>query len=435
MATNLFRFIIAAMLVGIVFGAVINSTLPIESATTIAGYLGVITDIFLRLIKMLIAPLVLTTLTVGIANMGDSKTLGRVGFRTISWFLAASLIALSLGLIMVNLLQPGAGFALEVPENGAVANQANAFTLAVFITHLVPQSVFEALADNEILQIVVFSVFAGTALGALGSKVSRFTELLEQGALVVLRMTGYIMLLAPFAVFAAVGSIIATRGIGILITYGTFVGGFYFSLLLLWILLASVGRLVIGKRVYSLLTAIREPVTLAFSTASSEAAYPKLLEKLERFGVSNRIASFVLPLGYSFNLDGSMMYCTFATLFIAQVYGIELSALQQISMLLLLMVTSKGMAGVPRASLVVIAATLSFLGLPEEGLLLILAVDHFLDMGRSATNVLGNSIATAVIAKWEDQLRDPAREPPTIEKALEPREIKPKIGTPGKATA
>lgn len=407
---TLFRFILIAMLTGILFGAASNSFLTAENSAAVAGYLNVITEIFLRLIKMIIAPLVLTTLTVGIAHMGDAKSLGRVGLSAISWFLVASLISLSLGLVMVNILEPGVGFALGGSEGNGLATTAAPFTLSGFIAHLVPRSIFEALANNEILQIVVFSVFAGIAIGALGNKANKLLELLEEGALVVLRITGYVMLLAPFAVFAAIASVIATRGVGVIITYGTFVGGFYLSLVLLWLLLTLAGRVFIGKRVFELVRAIREPVTLAFSTASSEAAYPKMLDRLERFGVSNRIASFVLPLGYSFNLDGSMMYCTFATLFIAQVYGIDLSATQQISMLLLLMVTSKGMAGVPRASLVVIAATLAFLGLPEEGLLLVLAVDHFLDMGRSATNVLGNSIATAAIASWEGQLRDPNKE-------------------------
>ena len=404
---SIFRFIVIAMISGIVFGALSHTYLSAESASAVAGYLNIITDIFLRLIRMIIAPLVLTTLIVGIAHMGDARSLGRGGLNAVSWFVAAALVSLLLGLVMVNLLKPGTGIELELADGAAQVASASAFTLAGFITHLVPRSLFEALANNEILQIVVFSVFAGIAIGALGSKASKLLELLEEGALVVLRITGYVMLFAPFAVFAAIGSVIATRGLGIVMTYGSFVGGFYFSLLLLWLILVMVGRLFIGSRVTELVKAIREPVTLAFSTASSEAAYPKTLDRLERFGVPNRIASFILPLGYSFNLDGSMMYCTFATLFIAQVYGIELSAMQQVSMLLLLMITSKGMAGVPRASLVVIAATLSFLGLPEEGLLLVLAIDHFLDMGRSATNVLGNSIATAAIAKWEGLLRDP----------------------------
>jgi Na+/H+-dicarboxylate symporter len=424
MAKRLFLFIILAMALGIATGAAVHASASPERALEIAGWFKIVTDIFLRLIKMIIAPLVLTTLIVGIAHMGDARTLGRVGFRTIAWFVGASLVSLTLGLVMVNLLQPGAGFSLDHASTTDKAPTAEAFTLAGFITHLVPRSIFEAMANNEILQIVVFSVFAGTALAALGEKTKRVTELLEQGAFVMLRVTEYVMLLAPFAVFAAVAGVISTRGLGVIVTYGAFVGGFYLSLLLLWIVLSIAGAVVIGGRMRGLLGVIREPVTIAFSTASSEAAYPKLLEQLERFGVSNRVASFVLPLGYSFNLDGSMMYCAFATLFIAQANGIVIPAEQQIAMLLLLMITSKGMAGVPRASLVVIAATLAFLKLPEEGLLLILAVDHFLDMGRSATNVVGNSVATAAVAKWEGQLRDPAAERPTIEEALEPRDAR-----------
>lgn len=420
---NGFRYIVIALIAGIAFGTGVHHGVSGEGAASVAAYLKVVTDMFLRLIKMIVAPLVLTTLIVGIAHMGDSRTLGRVGARTICWFILASMCSLALGLCMVNLLQPGAGFPLEIGAEVAAEAAAvpDRFSLAGFLVHLVPRSIFEALATNEILQIVVFSVFSGIALGALGEKTVRVLEFCEQAALLILRMTGYVMLLAPFAVFAAVGGVIAVRGIGIIVTYGGFVGGFYLSLLVLWFLLVAVGRAFIGPRALSMFLAIREPAMLAFSTASSESAYPKLLEKLERFGVSNRIASFVLPLGYSFNLDGSMMYCTFATMFIAQVYGVDLTVAEQLSMLLLLMVTSKGMAGVPRASLVVIAATLTFLGLPEEGLLLILAVDHFLDMGRSATNVIGNAVASAAIARWEGQLRDPAIDPPAIEKALEPR--------------
>lgn len=420
MTGRLLPLIIAALLLGVLFGGAAHLLAPEPLQADISLYLKVLTDIFLRLIKMIIAPLVLTTLVVGIAHMGDSKTLGRIGLKTIAWFLTASLFSLALGLLMVNLMRPGEGFQLA-QSVAASAPSAEGFTLSGFVTHLVPRSIFEAMANNEILQIVVFSVFAGVALGALGEKATRVTELLEQSAFVILRMTGYVMLLAPVAVFASVAGVIATHGLGVIATYGRFVGGFYFSLILLWLALALAARVIVGPRSRKLFAGIREPVMLAFSTASSEAAYPKLLEKLERFGVSNRVASFVLPLGYSFNLDGSMMYCTFATLFIAQAYGIEVPLAQQAAMLLVLMITSKGMAGVPRASLVVIAATLSFLGLPEEGLLLILAVDHFLDMGRSATNVVGNSVAAAVVAKWEGQLKDPALDPPAIESAFEPR--------------
>jgi Na+/H+-dicarboxylate symporter len=222
---------------------------------------------------------------------------------------------------------------------------------------------------------------------------------------VMLNVTNFVMRAAPIAVFAAMASAVTAKGLGILLTFGKFIGSFYLGLAVLWLVLLLAGALVLGGRIKDLIKAIREPILLAFSTASSEAAYPRTLEALEEFGVPPRIASFVLPLGYSFNLDGSMMYMTFATLFIAQLYGIDLSAGQQITMVLILMITSKGMAGVPRASLVVISAVMGQFGIPEAGLVLILAVDQFLDMGRSGTNVVGNAVATAVVAKWEGVLK------------------------------
>lgn len=419
MAKRLFQVILLSMILGIVAGALIFEFASAEAAKSIAGYLKIVTDIFLRLIKMIIAPLVLTTLIVGIAHMRDSKALGRVGLRTMIWFICASLFSLGLGLLMVNLIEPGSGFDATLTEGAGAAPEVAKLSLADFITHLVPRSIIEAMATNEILQIVIFSVFAGVALAKLGEKTAKVVEMTEQVAYVMLKITEYVMLLAPFAVFAALAGVVALKGLGVIVDYGKFVGGFYLSLLILWIALTIAGRAVIGKRTGELIKEIREPVVIAFSTASSEAAYPKLLEKLERFGVANRIASFVLPLGYSFNLDGSMMYCAFATMFIAQAYGIELSAVQQVTMLLFLMITSKGMAAVPRASLVVIAATLTAFNLPAEGLVLILAVDQFLDMGRSGTNIVGNSIATAAVAKWEGLLRDPALSPPLAERGLE----------------
>jgi Na+/H+-dicarboxylate symporter len=355
---------------------------------------------------MIIAPLVFSTLVMGIAHLGDTAALGRVGLRTLAWFIMASVISLLLGIVMVTLFQPGASLELPLPAAGAAVDiKATGLTLKDFVTHLVPRSVAEAMANNEILQIVVFSIFFGVGLAAVGDKGRPLLNAITGLAEVMLKVTGYVMLFAPFAVFAAIAATITTRGLGVLVTYAKFIGSFYIGIGILWGVLTLLGWLVLGGRVHQLIREVREPILLAFSTASSEAAYPRTLEGLERFGVSNRIASFVLPLGYSFNLDGSMMYCTFATLFIAQAYGIDLTIGQQLTMLLLLMVTSKGMAGVPRASLVVIAATLSFFHIPEAGLLLILAVDHFLDMGRSATNVVGNSVATAVVAKWEGELK------------------------------
>jgi Na+/H+-dicarboxylate symporter len=402
-------FVMAAMVLGVLVGFILNKTItdPAQVKAAADG-LNIVTDMFLRMIKMIIAPLVFSTLVVGIAHMEDAATIGRVGAKTMAWFITASIVSLTIGLVMVHLLAPGVGLALALPEATATsAVSANALSLKEFITHLVPKSIVEAMANNEILQIVVFSVFVGTAISSIEGKAPAVLQLAEQIAQVMLKITGYVMLFAPFAIFAALASTVATQGLGILLNYAKFIGGFYLSLGVLWGLLLIAAVAIMGKRGVGLFGIIREPVLLAFSTASSEAAYPRTLEQLHKFGVSRKIASFVLPLGYSFNLDGSMMYCTFATLFIAQAYGIELSIGQQIMMLLLLMITSKGIAGVPRASLVVIAATLAYFKIPEAGLLLILAVDHLLDMGRSATNVVGNSVASVVVAKWENQLEVP----------------------------
>ena len=398
--------ILISMLLGILVGHLVRSMAPDAAmVTSFTDNITLLTDIFLRLIKMIIAPLVFTTLTVGIAKMGDSKTVGRIGIKTMGWFMTASLLSLSLGLIMVTLLKPGVGLELSVPESSAATGiVAGAITLKDFVTHAIPKSVVEAMANNEILQIVVFSLFFGLAAASLGERAKPVVKLLASTADIMLKVTGFVMMFAPLAVFAAIAAMVAKEGVGILSTYGTFMVQFYVSIGALWLVLIGMGAFFLRGRILDLLRMIREPALLAFSTASSEAAYPKTLERLEHFGCSKRIASFVLPMGYSFNLDGSMMYCTFATLFIAQAYGIELTFAQQITMLLLLMVTSKGMAGVPRASLVVIAATLSQYHIPEAGILLLLGIDHFLDMGRSATNVLGNAIAASVVAQSEQAL-------------------------------
>ena len=408
--TKLTTWIFLAMLAGIGVGWMCHELLPTpESAKTVASYISLFTDLFLRLIKMIIAPLVFSTLVVGIAHMGDTKSIGRIGIKTMAWFITASLFSLLLGLILVNILRPGDSLNLPLPDVGASTNLKTAsLSLKEFVTHLVPRSVIEAMANNEILQIVVFSVFFGAAAASFGPKAQVVIDSIDQLSHVMLKLTGFVMALAPVAVFAAMASIVTTQGLGILWVYGKFMGEFYLGIVILWGLLAFAGFLFLGPRIGRLINLIKEPILLAFSTASSEAAYPKTLEQLERFGASKKITSFVLPLGYSFNLDGSMMYCTFATLFIAQAYKIQLDLTQQITMLLILMVTSKGMAGVPRASLVVIAATLATFNIPEAGLLLIMGIDQFLDMGRSATNVVGNSMATAVVAKWEGELKPEA---------------------------
>jgi Na+/H+-dicarboxylate symporter len=401
--------ILGALVLGIIVGYMIFISYPDKkTATQIAGYISILSDIFLRLIKMLIGPLVFATLVVGIAHMGDASSVGRVFARALGWFIVASLVSLLLGLLLANLLQPGHNLGLPLPDIGASANLATAkFTLKDFVSHLVPKSFAEAMAQNEILQIVVFSMFFGVALNALGEKGRTLLAAIDELAHVMLTITGYVMKLAPVAVFAAMAATVAVNGLEILLRFAVFMADFYVGLILLWGLLIFAGFVFLGPRVFKLMKLIKEAFMLSFATASSEAAYPKIIDALDRFGVKRKISSFVMPMGYSFNLDGSMMYCTFATLFIAQAYGIELSLGTQITMLLILMLTSKGMAGVPRASLVVIAATLNQFNIPEAGLLLILGVDVFLDMGRSATNAVGNSIATAVVAKWEGELLPP----------------------------
>ena len=398
--------ILVAMVLGIIIGYMIFVQFPDKkSAAQVAGYISIMSDVFLRLIKMLIGPLVFSTLVVGIAHMGDAASVGRVFAKALGWFITASLISLVLGLILANVLQPGHDLGLPLPDIGASANLATSkFTLKDFVSHLVPKSFAEAMANNEILQIVVFSMFFGVALASLGEKARTLVHAIDELAHAMLKITGYVMKLAPIAVLAAMAATVAVNGLEILLKFAVFMGDFYLGLVLLWGLLVFAGFVVLGPRIFRLLVLIKEAFMLSFATASSEAAYPKILDALDRFGVKRKISSFVMPMGYSFNLDGSMMYCTFATLFIAQAYDIQLSLGTQITMLLILMLTSKGMAGVPRASLVVIAATLNQFNIPEAGLLLILGVDAFLDMGRSAANAVGNSIASAVVGKWEGEL-------------------------------
>jgi Na+/H+-dicarboxylate symporter len=369
------------------------------------GPFSVLADVFLRLIKMIVAPLVFTTLIVGVAKLGDIKAVGRIGGKTLLWFVGASLTSLLLGMILVNIFRPGEAMNLPLPDVGESTGLGGVkLTLKEFLYHVFPASIIEAMAKNEILQIVVFSLFFGVAAGAMGEQAKPVVNFMEVSSHIILKVTGYVMNFAPLAVFGAMTAIIAKQGPEILITYSIFIGEFYFSLMVLWVVLIIAGFMVIRNRIFPLIKVLREPTLLAFSTSSSEAAFPKTMTILSKFGCSEKIVSFVLPLGYSFNLDGSMMYMTFASLFIAQSYGIDLPIATQISMLLVLMLTSKGIAGVPRASLVVIAGTLVSFNIPEAGLALLLGIDPLLDMGRSATNVIGNSVATAVVSKWEGQL-------------------------------
>ncbi|SIS36555.1 dicarboxylate/amino acid:cation symporter [Insolitispirillum peregrinum] len=412
--------IISGMVLGVVVGYACNTLAGSpEAAKEIAGYFSMITDIFLRLIKMIIAPLIFATLVSGMAGMGDARAVGRIGGKAIGWFLMASVSSLLIGLLFANLLQPGAGMNAALPDASATTGLKTAsLNLKDFLTHVFPRNFFEAMANNEILQILVFSVFIGIAMGQLrDTKARPLVEAVDAIVPVMLKVTDYVMRFAPIGVFAAVANAITTQGLNVLMVYGKFMGGFYVTLFVLWVVLIGAGYVVLRGDVFRLLRAVRQPMLLGFSTASSESAYPRVMEALERFGVKDRVTGFVLPLGYSFNLDGSMIYTTFAALFISQAFNLPMTLDQQITMLLVLMVSSKGIAGVPRASLVVIAAVLPMFNLPEAGLLLIMGIDHFLDMGRTATNVLGNSIATAVVAKWENAI-GPAQSDDDLEAGL-----------------
>ena len=401
---SLTKMIILGLILGMIAGVAINNMASADTAKSYAQDISIFTTIFLRMVKMIIAPLVISTLVVGIAKMGDAKTLGRIFSKTFFLFICASLLSIALGLVIVNLFQPGAGINFVAHDAGAVAAvQSEPFTLKVFISHAVPTSIVDAMARNEILQIVVFSIFLGCSLAAIGEKAEPIVKVLDSLVHVMLKLTGYVMLFAPLTVFAAISGLIAERGLGVMVSAGIFMGEFYLTLGMLWAMLIGLSAVIVGPCIGRLTKAILEPALLAFTTSSSEAAFPGTLDKLEKFGVSSKIASFVLPIGYSFNLVGSMAYCSFATVFIAQACNVHLSMGEQITMLLILMLTSKGMAGVPRASMVVIAATLNQFNIPEAGLILLMGVDPFLDMGRSATNVMSNAMGAAIVGRWEGE--------------------------------
>ncbi|MFJ5297692.1 dicarboxylate/amino acid:cation symporter [Pseudomonas sp. NPDC088368] len=401
---NLSVWIVIGMLLGATIGGFLHPVLSESTAQIVVSqYLSILTDLFLRAIKMIIAPLVFCGLVSGVANLQDTHAIGRMGLRALAWFLCASFISLLIGILACNLLDLGGEMASHLPV-AAESSGINVapFNLKSFITNIIPQSVISAMASNDILQIVLFALLFGIATAAVGGPLKvRVLELTDAVFDIMLKLTGYIMWLAPLGVGAALCSIVTTRGLGVLATYGKLLGGYYFALFLLALLLIGAGRVILGPRVFRLLRLIRDPLLIGFSTSSSEATFPKTIEQLQRFGVSRRVSGFVLPLGYSFNLDGAMLYQAFAVIFIAQAFHIDMTFTQQVGVLLVMLLTSKGMAGVPRASLVVVAASLPSLGLPASGLLLLLGIDPFFDMGRTAINVLGNSIATASVAKWE----------------------------------
>lgn len=402
---KLFLAIIVALIIGVTLGGLVHYQYP-ESTPSFSENIKLLGTIFIRLVQMIIAPLVFCTLVVGIAKMGDMKMVGRVGAKAMTWFITASLVSLLIGMVLVNWFAPGESTNISLAETSSASDlisQTSAFSLEVFINHVVPRSVFESFAHNEILQIVIFSIFFGVALSTLGKEGEQIITFLDKTSKVVLKMVGYIMWVAPLGVLGAVASAVANYGFEVFTLYAHYLLAFIAGIAVLWIVLLTVGYILLGKRLWELLQRLKTPLLIAFSTTSSEAVFPKMVEELEAFGCSPKIVSFTLPLGYSFNLDGSMMYMTFASLFIAQIYDIHMPIEKQLTMLLVLMLTSKGVAGVPRASLIVIVATCSMFGIPPEGIALILPIDHFCDMARSMTNVLGNGLSTAAIDKWESK--------------------------------
>ncbi len=414
-ANKLTLFIVIFMLAGILSGAVIHSYASPGVVNAWADNITLLTDIFLRLIKMVIAPLVFSTLTVGIMRLGETSTIGRVGGKAMIWFISSSILSILVGLFVVSLEQPGSGLNLAIPQEATDTGLAvGGMSLKGFLTHTIPTSIAEAMANNEILQIVVFSMFFGIGGASLGEKFNApLVAALDVVSHIMLKVTGYVMYVAPLAIFAAISSVISTQGLGILLNYASFIGGYYVAILLTCLVLLAVGYIMLKKEVFRLVSMLKDPVLVAFTTSSSEAAYPKTLEQLTKFGCSPNIVSFVLPIGYSFNLVGSMVYCSFASMFIAQAYNIHLSFAEITVLMLTLMLASKGIAGVPRSALVVLAATIPSFNIPVAGILLLMGIDHFLDMGRSAINVLGNGIATAMLAQDEGLLEE---EPELVER-------------------
>jgi Na+/H+-dicarboxylate symporter len=402
--------ILIAMILGAVLGIIIHTNCTEEIAQSFSTKIKMLATVFIRLVQMIISPLVFTTLVVGIAKLGDIKAVGRIGGKALGWFFTASFISLLLGMFFVNVLEPGVGLNLsniDLSSASEVTAKTQNLSFENFIEHIVPKSIFEAMATNEILQIVIFSIFFGLAAAAIGETVKPVISALDKTSHIVLKMVNYVMKFAPIGVFGAIAGVFAVRDFQELaITYFKYFGSFLIGISSLWIVLILVGYLFLNSRMTILLKRIMNPLIVAFGTTSSEAVFPKLTEELERFGVKDKIVSFMLPLGYSFNLDGSMMYMTFASIFIAQAYGIDLDIGTQLTMLLVLMLTSKGIAGVPRASLVVVAATCGMFDIPIEGIALILPIDHFCDMFRTATNVLGNALATSVVGQWEDKIEE-----------------------------
>ncbi|CAN5788972.1 dicarboxylate/amino acid:cation symporter [soil metagenome] len=414
---GLSTWIFIGLVLGVIFGAYSHNkiwgNIDIDSLTPymkdklkvfaggeVSGF-KLLSDIFLNLVKVIVAPLVFSLLLVGLTKTGNVGSVGRIGLKTMIYFTSATLIALVMGLLIVNIFKPGE--ALDVSSATEKILSPPKFNISDFILHIFPKNIVDAMAHNDILQIIVFAIFFAAAVSAIGEKGKVIISFFDAVSHAMLKVTTYVMYFAPLAVFGAVAAVIAVHGLGILLGYVNLILCFFGGLFAFILIVLPSICYSFKINYFHLLKLIREPMLIAFGTSSSEAAMPKTINALEKFGCPDRVIGFVLPLGYSFNLDGSIMYMTFATVSIAQAYGMNLSIGEQITMMLMLLVTSKGLAGVPRASLVVIAGMLTAFHIPAEGLSLIIAIDWLLDMGRSATNVAGNAVATALVSKWEEK--------------------------------
>jgi proton glutamate symport protein len=396
--------------IGLVVGIVLGTIPGVGKA------IKPLADVFLHMIRMIIAPLIFSTLVVGIAGMGDFKAMGRVGIKALIYFEVATTLALLIGLAMVNVLQPGSGLPPGVISTAAAAAHTDAAKLQSYVgqqqggwdivLHAFPTSVIDSMAKGDILQIVVFSTFFGIALAAIGRKGQPVIDLLDAVAQTMFKFTGYVMLFAPIGVTAAIAYTVDTGGLAVLIPLAKLVGSLYVGLAIFVTTIILTVSWLVRISPWAFVRQIREPCLIAFTTASSEAALPKAMVAMEKFGVPRNIVGFVMPTGYSFNLDGSVLYLSLASVFVAQIAGIPLTIGQQILMMLTLMLTSKGVAGVPRAAIVVLMGTLNTFNLPLEAAAILLGVDQILDMGRTAVNVMGNCMATVVVARWEGVLAD-----------------------------
>lgn len=400
--TKLTTFIFAALVAGILFGWLVPEW---------ASKMQPLADVFLKMVKMIIAPLIFATLVVGIAGHGDVKNLGKIGLKTIIYFEIATTLALFIGLITANVLKPGAGFNIDLSNVSMTAvEQMQSVKIDHSFSHmlldLVPTSIFQALAEGSLLQIVVFAIFFSLAICAVGQKARPVLDFMQSTCDIMFKFTELVMYFAPMGVFGAISATIGKNGVGILASYAKLIFVTYTALVLFVIVTLLVVCKIIKVPFFGLLKAVKDPALLAFSTASSEAALPKAMSAMEKFGVPKNIVSFVMPTGYTFNLDGSTLYLTLTTLFCAQIAGINLGFEQQLMIMLTLMLTSKGIAGVPRVALVVLTGTLHSFGLPTVGVAILLGIDQFLDMGRTTVNLIGNCVATTVIARWEDEFDD-----------------------------